>query len=83
MEATMTMNDNNSQRVGMTAEDFGWEVPAGLIAAVLIIGGLFYMNITENRTTTALVDRSVLTETGPVGAKATVPPATTTPAPKQ
>jgi hypothetical protein len=61
---------NNTQRLGMTAEDFGWKVPVGLIAVVLVIGGLVYMNITENRTNTAFVDRSVLTETGPVGAKA-------------
>jgi hypothetical protein len=67
------MPTNDNKRVGMTAKDFGWEVPAGLIAAVLVIGGIFYMNITEHRTTTAFADRSVLTETGPVGAKAAAP----------
>ena len=47
-------------------------VLAGMSAA-FILGALWYTTLTERRTTTAGVDRSVLSETGPVGGKGAQP----------
>ena len=85
----MRMRDDNGpqlgatrRRVGMRDDGFGWGIPAAVIAAVLIIGGLFYMNSGDNRTTTASNDRPAATQTGPAAPSTPVPgPTTTTPAP--
>ena len=81
----MTMNDNdNRRRVGMRDEGFGWGIPAAVLAAILIIGGLFYMN-SDNRTTTASTDRpgtaTSTTTTGPAGSQTPAQTPTTVPAP--
>ena len=47
-------------------------VLAGMSAA-FILGALWYTVLTDRRTTTAGVDRSVLSETGPVGGKGARP----------
>ena len=79
----MTMNDNNRRRFGIRDEGFGWGIPAAVIVGVLIVGGLFYMNSGDNRTTTASNERPAVTQTGPAGSQQNVPSPTTTPAPKQ
>jgi hypothetical protein len=81
----MTMNEDNNRprRVGMRDEGFGWGIPAAVLAAILIIGGLFYMN-SGDRTTTASNDRPATTSTttsGPAGSQAPAKTPTTVPAP--
>jgi len=65
----------------MSENGFGWGIPAAVLAAVLLIGGLFYMNSGDTRTTTASNDRPAVTQTGPAGSQAPATSPTTTPAP--
>lgn len=76
----MTMRDNSGRRVGTPNDGWGWGIPA-LVAAILIIGGLFYMFSDGTRTTTASNDRPAVTQSGPAGSQAPVLAPTTTPAP--
>jgi hypothetical protein len=82
----MTMYDNNSdpRRTGMRdARGFGWGIPLAIVAAILIIGGLFFMN-SGTRSTTASSDRPAATNSGPAPAGAPVPgPTSTNPAPNR
>ena len=57
---------------GMVVAAAGTAMLALPVAAILVAGSLFYLHAGD-RTMTAGVDRSVLTETGPVGAKAAPP----------
>jgi hypothetical protein len=62
-------------------DGFGWGIPAAVLAAILIIGGLFYMNSGDHRTSTA-TNNTTTTQSSPAPAGAPVPgPTTTTPAP--
>jgi hypothetical protein len=79
----MAINDNNRRRFGTRDDGYGWGIPAAVIAAVLIVGGLIYMSMSDSRTTTASNDRPVATQSGPAGSQAPVSSPTTTPAPKQ
>jgi hypothetical protein len=80
----MTMNDNDRRRTGMRNEGMGWGIPALIVAAIVIIGGLFYMNSNGSRTATATNNTATSTNSGPVAPGAPAPgPTTTTPAPNR
>jgi len=83
----MTMYDNNNtpRRAWMRGDrGFGWGIPLAVIAAILIIGGLFFTNTNGTRTTTASSDRPAATSSGPAPAGAPVPgPTSTSPAPNR
>lgn len=74
--------DRNLNRDARLRSDnnFGWGIPAAVIAAVLIIGGLWYAN-SGTHVTTASNDRAPVTQTAPKQPTGTVTPAPVTPAP--
>ena len=79
----MTMHDDNRRRGLRDDGGMGWGIPAALVAGVLIIGGLIYMN-SDSRTTTASntnTPATSTTTTGPAGSQAPARTPTTTPAP--
>ena len=80
----MTMYDDNNNRPRPVRNDgMGWGLPAALVAGVLIIGGLIYMN-SDNRTNTAANNNAPTTSTtttAPTGSPAPARTPTTTPAP--
>lgn len=79
----MTMRDNDGRRVGRD-NGFGWGIPAAIVAAIVIIGGLFYFNSGDHRSTTASSNAPATTNSGPVAPGAPAPgPTTTTPAPSR
>jgi hypothetical protein len=83
-ENGMTMRDNdNRPRAGMRDGGFSWGIPAAIVVALLIIGGLFYMNSDGSRTTSASNNSPATSSstTGPAGAQAPARSTTTTPAP--
>jgi hypothetical protein len=63
----------------MRNDGYGWGLPAIIIAAVLIIGGLWFANAGRD-VTTAANDRAPVTRTAPPVAPAPAP--ATTPAPQ-
>jgi hypothetical protein len=84
----MTMNDNDRRRTTVRNEGMGWGIPALIVAAIVIIGGLFYMNSSGSGTSTASNNSTPKTATttnsGPVSPGAPAPgPTTTTPAPNR
>ena len=81
----MTMYDNDGRRTTPRNEGMGWGIPALIVAAFLIVGGLFYMNSDGSRTSTASNNNTATTtNSGPVTPGAPAPgPTTTTPAPNR
>jgi hypothetical protein len=82
----MTMNDNDRRRTTVRNEGMGWGIPALIVAAIVIIGGLFYMNSNGSGTSTAsnTPKTATTTNSGPVTPGAPAPgPTTTTPAPNR
>ena len=84
----MTMNDNDRRRTtGARNEGMGWGIPALIVAAIIIIGGLFYMNSNGSGTSTASNNTpktATTTNSGPTAPGAPAPgPTTTTPAPNR
>ena len=78
----MTIHDNKARSVETRSEAAGWAVPVALVAAALIIGGMFYFNSGDSRTTTA--SNSIPAQSSPVPPGAPVPgPTTTAPAPNR
>jgi hypothetical protein len=84
----MTMYDNDGRRTTTTRnEGMGWGIPALIVAAIIIIGGLFYMNSNGSGTSTASNNTpktATTTNSGPTAPGAPAPgPTTTTPAPNR
>ena len=82
----MTMYDDNNtrRRTGTHDTGFGWGIPLAIVAAILIIGGLFFMNSDGSRTTASNDRPAATSNTGPAPSGAPVPgPTSTTPAPNR
>ena len=83
----MTMNDNDRRRTTVRNEGMGWGIPALIVAAIVIIGGLFYMNSNGSGTSTASNNTpktATTTNSGPTAPGAPAPgPTTTAPAPNR
>ena len=82
----MTINDNDRRRTTVRNEGMGWGIPALIVAAIIIIGGLFYMNSNGSGTSTAsnTPKTATTTNSGPTAPGAPAPgPTTTTPAPNR
>ena len=77
----MTMRDDDDRRYGTRNDGYGWGIPAAIVAGILILGGLFYMNSGDRTQTAANVDRPAVTQPGPAGSPTPAPAPTTTPAP--
>jgi len=82
---TMYDNDGRDRRTTVRNEGMGWGIPALIVAAIIIIGGLFYMNSNGSGTSTASNNNTATTtNSGPTAPGAPAPgPTTTTPAPNR